>query len=85
MLEFEEMTKLAHPPQADVRKLAESLIGSCHISDPPELHEWSIEKLKEFDALCFSCEACGWWCDAEECNEDDGWYCNDCFKERFSA
>ncbi len=82
------MTKpaqLAHPPKFEhVRKLAESLIGRCHMSYPEELEleDYSTEELKEFDSIVFSCEQCGWWCSADECNEDDGWFCEECHEER---
>lgn len=74
---------LEHPPKFEhVRALAESLIGTCHMSDPEELEDWSMEELREFDSLCFSCTNCGWWCDAEECHDhNDEWVCAECFDD----
>lgn len=74
---------LEHPVlSSELRAKAEALIGTCHMSDPEWMEDLSIEELREVDSIVFSCEQCGWWCDADECNEDDGWFCNDCMKDR---
>lgn len=31
----------------------------------------------ELDALIFSCQLCGWWCDVDEMEQDD--ICIECF------
>lgn len=69
----------------ELRAKAEALIGSAGMgSENPDewLAELSIEELREVDSIVFNCEGCNWWCSADECNEDDGWYCDDCMKDR---
>lgn len=80
------MTKIAqleHPPKSErVKEIADRLRGTTgyngHIDDIEDL---TTEECKELDSMVFCCEGCNWWCDAEECNEDDGWFCNECIKD----
>lgn len=75
---------LAHPPHLlteEQRKLAHDMIGRANV-DTDWLDDLSIEQLQEVDDIVFCCEGCNWWCAAEECNERDGWFCDECAGER---
>jgi len=52
------------------------------MSDPEWMEDLTIEESQQMDDIVFSCEGCGWWCDASECNEDDGWFCDECMGDR---
>jgi hypothetical protein len=57
------------------QEMAERLVGSCDTM-PPEMEDFTMEELHEFDDLVFQC-ACGWWCDVGEM-APDGEHCDQC-------
>lgn len=74
-----------HPPKSDkVKALAARLTGTTGFNgDQDEIEELTLEECKELDSLVFNCVACNWWCDAEECNEDEAeWVCDECYRDR---
>lgn len=68
--------------EAHVRDIADSLIGCCGGSRPDvesAVDEFDAEQCALFDTLCFLCDVCGWWCDAEEMRSDQ--ICEECEHE----
>jgi hypothetical protein len=60
------------------QELADDLIGTANFCTPDEeLH--GEGDLQEFDMLAFECDCCGWWCSADELNnEGERNLCDDC-------
>lgn len=82
--------------QDAARRVAEALTGTC--MDTVEQHLEALglpEELKDepafekaLDSHVFSCDGCGWWCGADELNndgEDGDQLCDQCDEERGSG
>ena len=68
-----------------ITKVAEAIMGTCQNLDDFIEEEFGegitasdldIELLRELDAITMECQACGWWCEADDLNEDQ--VCGDC-------
>ncbi len=81
------MTATADELLTAANEVAEKLIGTTDsLESALEFHDH--EDLSEvpaflelFDAMCFCCETCGWWCDIDEANDHPnghGFECDGC-------
>ncbi len=68
----------------EVREYAQDLIGCADGTNNATGSERIInevftqEQREILDEICFLCQ-CGWWCSADECNDETGEYlCDDC-------
>lgn len=71
----------------DIMRVSEELNGTCNSLDEVLQSLFGIdstqvptELLTELDGEVFCCEACGWWCETNEL-EDEDHICRDCRDE----
>ena len=72
----------------DINVIIDDLRGTCKSIDESvesnypgmEYSDLTTEDFEKVDSEIFECTQCNWWCDQDECKEDESgqWVCEGC-------